>query len=161
MLDFTNPIGHNLISVLVLTNALGLNLISVLGLTNPLGHRLISALVLTGYGTARYKLEGKLRVVICTHVMYVISLVLSSVSTRKFVCSKILVGRFCVKKCVPTKALCVCLSEYSKTIWHESTYTHNFPCRLREKYPITCNKALIQMYTHNFFSTAPVLNKEQ
>ena len=45
--DLTNPIGGNLISVLVLTNPLGRNLISVLVLTNPLGRNLISVLVLT------------------------------------------------------------------------------------------------------------------
>ena len=45
--DLTNPIGCNLISVLVLTNALGRSLISVLGLTHPLIRKLISALVLT------------------------------------------------------------------------------------------------------------------
>ena len=47
--DLINPIGCNLISILVLTNALGHNLISVLGLTNPLGHKLISDLVLTSH----------------------------------------------------------------------------------------------------------------
>ena len=47
--DLTNPIGRDLISVLVLTNALGRNLISVFGLTDPLDCRLISALVFTSH----------------------------------------------------------------------------------------------------------------
>ena len=45
----TNPIGHSLISVLILTNALGHNLISIFGRTNPVGRRLIQALVLTSH----------------------------------------------------------------------------------------------------------------
>ena len=62
---------------------------------------------------------------------------------------------------VPIKAPCMYLSEYSKPIQDESTYTHDSPCRMREKYPTTCNQALIQMYTHSFILTAPVLSKEQ
>ena len=34
-------------------------------------------------------------------------------------------------------------------------------CKLREKYPTTCNQALLQMYARSFILTAPVLNKEQ
>ena len=111
--------------------------------------------------TARFKLYRKLRVVTRAHVMRVISLAVSSPSTRKFICTKILAGRFCINTRVPIKAPCVCLSEHLKTIRHESTYTRDFPCRLREKYPTTCNQAIIQMYAHSFILTAPVLNKEQ
>ena len=63
--------------------------------------------------------------------------------------------------CVPIKAPYVCLSVCSKTMQHESTYARDFPCKLREKYPTTCNQALLQMYAHSFILTAPVLNKEQ
>ena len=101
------------------------------------------------------------------HAMHVISLAFSSASTRKFTCTKILAGRFCVNTLVPNKAPYVCL----KTMQHELTYARDFPCKLREKYPTTCNlrekypttcnQALLQMYAHSFILTAPVLNKEQ
>ena len=42
--DFTNPIGHNLISIIVDTNTFGCTLISIL---NSLGHNLISAIGFT------------------------------------------------------------------------------------------------------------------
>ena len=71
---------------------------------------------------------------------------------------KILTGRFCVNTRVPIKAPYVCLSVCSKKLQHESTYARDFPCKLREKYPTTCNQALLQMYAYSF---APVLNKEQ
>ena len=96
---------------------------------------------LIAHGTVRFKLEGNLRVVMRTHAMHVISLAFSSESTHA---QKILVCRFCGNTHVPIKALCMCLSEYSKTIQHDLTYTHNFPCRFHEKYPTTCNLALIQ-----------------
>ena len=40
------------------------------------------------YGTARFKLDRKLRVVMRAHAMLVISLAFSSASTRKFTCTK-------------------------------------------------------------------------
>ena len=54
---------------------------------------------------------------------------------------KILAGRFFVNTRVPIKAPYVHLSVCSKTIQHESTYVRDFPCKLREKYPTTCNQA--------------------
>ena len=74
---------------------------------------------------------------------------------------KMLAGRFCVNTRIPIKAPYVCLSVCTKTIQHESTYARDFSCKLREKYPTTCNQALLQMYAHSFILTAPVLNKEQ
>ena len=62
------------------------------------------------YGIAQFKLDRKSRVVMRAHVMRVISLAFSSVSTRKFTCTKILAGRFCVNTRVPIKAPCVCLA---------------------------------------------------
>ena len=109
------------------------------------------------YGTARFKLDRKSCEVMRAHAMRVISLTFSSASTHKFTCTKILAGRFCVNTRVPIKAPYVC----SKTIQHKSTYARDFPCKLREKYPTTCNQALLQMYAHSFILTAPVLNKEQ
>ena len=82
------------------------------------------------------------------HAMRVISLAFSSASTRKFTCTKILAGRFCANTRVPIKAPYVCLSVCSKTIQHESTYARDFPCKLREKYPTTCNQALYFKCTH-------------
>ena len=40
------------------------------------------------YSTDQFKLDRKLRVVMRAHAMHVISLAFSSVSTRKFTCTK-------------------------------------------------------------------------
>ena len=42
----------------------------------------------SSYGTARFKLDRKSRVVMRAHAMRVISLAFSSASTRKFTCTK-------------------------------------------------------------------------
>ena len=124
------------------------------------GWNVITEITCTGvaiYGTARFKLDRKSRVVMHAHAMCVISLAFSSASAHKFTCTKILAGRFCVNTRVPIKAPYVCLSVCSKTIQHESTYVRDFPCKL---HPTTCNQALLQIYAHSFILTAPVLNKE-
>ena len=106
------------------------------------------------YGTARFKLDRKLR---CVSFHSRLALRVHA----NLLAQKILVGRFCVNTRVPIKTPYVCLSVCSKTIQHESTYARDFPCKLCEKYPTTCNQALLQMYAHSFILTAPVLNKEQ
>ena len=44
--------------------------------------------VLANYGTARFKLDRKSRVVMRAHAMRAISLAFNSASTRKFTCTK-------------------------------------------------------------------------
>ena len=78
-------------------------------------------------GTAQFKLEEKLRVVILTLAMHIISLVFSPACTCKTTCSKNTYGyAFHVSMRVPIEAPHECISEYSKRVQDKLTCTHDF-----------------------------------